>query len=158
MRSLSPMPLAVSLVVAASLAGCATSRPSEPGTFVEKTVAAPHETRIPVDISHERATLTWVEAHNTPTAQDSSNAAAKDPEDKSIVLIRFYYRNDGYTSHKVKIRTILLDANGGVLADAGRSGTLDAQKTEDTLTYPMTVRTVDWPKGTQLKILVTFLD
>jgi len=127
------------------------------GAFLEKTIEVPRATRIPVDISFEKATLLTVESVNEPREIDLKDARESDPKDSTFVLLRFYYANADYVSHKVKLRAILMDETGGVLAEGGRTGTLDAQQTEDTITFPMKVRTLDWPNATRLKVTATFL-
>ena len=44
----------------------------------------------------------------------------------------------------MKVRALLLDEAGGVLADVGRSTTLGKQEKEDTFSVPMKVKTLDW--------------
>ena len=128
------------------------------GKLVEETVDVPRATRVPLSLSFEKSTLFAVESQNDPKPADIEEAKAKDPKDTTWVLLRFLYRNDGWTKQKVKIRALLLDEAGGVLADAGRGATLDKQQKEDTVSFPMKVKTVDWGRATKLKLLVTFLD
>ncbi len=58
----------------------------------------------------------------------------------------------------MKLRALLLDEAGGVLADADRSTTLGKQEKEDTFSVPMKVKTLDWGRAAKMKLLVTFLD
>lgn len=126
------------------------------GKLVEKLVDVPRDARVPVDITFEKATLLWVESQNDPKTKDVEEAKAVDPDDKTYLLIRFVYKNDDYYSHKVKLQVFLLDAEGGVLSEGGRSATLDKMEPEDTITFPMKVKTLDWPKATNLRVLATF--
>jgi len=128
------------------------------GKLVEETVDVPRATRVPLTFAFEKAAIFAVESQNDPKDADVEEAKAKDPKDTTWVLLRFLYRNDGWTKQKVKIRALLLDEAGGVLADAGRGATLDKQQKEDTVSFPMKVKTVDWGRATKLKLLVTFLD
>ncbi len=142
------------------LAACATSprAGSEPGKFLEATIAVPREYRIPVDIAFRGAVVTGLETHNAPGPAEVEAARTKDPSDKTVVLFRFTYNNSDYVSHRVNLRIVVLDESGGVLADGGRTGTLDAKTTEDTISFPVTVRTLDWPRAANVKVLATFLD
>jgi len=153
-------PLGAVLAAAAALAAC-TSAPRAgrgPGTFQEALVEVPRETRIAVGIAHEKARLSWLETHYTPKPKDVEAARAKDPGDKTVALFRFYYENGGYVSHRASLRVLLLDEAGGVLAEGGRAATLDAQVQEDTISFPVSFRTVDWPRAAKVKVLATFLD
>jgi hypothetical protein len=136
----------------------APALPGAEGTFLEKEVAVPRTEKVQVDLSFQKATLLWVESQNDPQDKDVKEAADKDPKDKTWMLIRFHYRNDDYLKHHVQLRVVLLGEKGEVLGEAGRSGTLDSQQKDDTLSFPMRVKTVDWPKAAKLKILATFLD
>jgi len=146
-------------IVALAALSLLSSRPApaETGKLLEATVDVPRETRVDLDLSYEKSSLLWIESHNDPQASDVSEAKEKDPKDITFVLFRFHYKNADYVKHKVKIRAILLDADGGVLGEGGRSGALDAQKADDTLTFPMKIKTLDWPKATKMKLVVTFL-
>lgn len=145
------IPFLVALVWAPAL-------PGAEGTFLEKEVAVPRTEKVPVEISFQKATLLWVESQNDPQERDVKDATDKDPGDKTWMLIRFHYKNDDYIKHRLQLRVILLGENGEAFGEAGRSGTLDAQQKDDTLSFPMRVKTVDWPRATKLKILATFLD
>ncbi len=148
-------PVAV-LALGAALLAAPPARAA--GTFVEKTVDVPRDTKIPVDISFEKASITFVESQNDPKEKDVKEAEAVDPSDKTIVLIRFTYRNDDYYGHRVRLRVVLMDDANGVLAEGGRSATLDKGQREDTVTFPVRVKTLDWPKAKKLKILATFVN
>ena len=144
--------------LAAILAILVTAPAAAAGKLVEETVDVPREHRVPLAFVHEKATIFALESHNDPKSDDLEDARQKDPNDKTWVLLRFYYRNDGWTKLKVKVRALLLDEEGGVLADVGRSAKLAREKTEDTLNVPMKVKTLDWGKAAKMKVLVTFLD
>jgi len=45
-----------------------------------------------------------------------------------------------------------------VVSEGGRAGTMDAKQIEDTISFPMKVKTVDWPKATKLRVTATFLN
>ena len=130
---------------------------ADAGKLLEATVGVPRDTRVDLDLAYEKSTFLWVESHNDPQPSDVAEAKERYPKDVTFVLLRFHYRNADYVKHKVKIRAILLDAGDGVLGEGGRSGSLDAQTTDDTLTFPMKVKTLDWPKATKMKLVVTFL-
>ncbi|HKC23205.1 MAG TPA: hypothetical protein VKF32_00610 [Thermoanaerobaculia bacterium] len=146
------LPLLV-LPLALSISAPAETR----GALLEKTVDVPRATKVPVDIAFEKAALVTVESINDPRESDIRDAKASDPKDATFVLLRFHYRNADYVSHKVKIRAVLMDGSDGVLAEGGRTGTMDAQQTDDTLTFPMKVKTLDWPNAAKLKVIATFL-
>jgi hypothetical protein len=152
LRRLAPSALAaaLSLLTAASAAAA--------GRLVEQTVDVPRATRVELALSFEKATIFAFESQNDPKPADIEEARTTDPKDKTWVLLRFYYRNQGWTKQKVKLRAILLDEAGGVLADTGRSATLGKEKTEDTVTVPMKVKTTDWERATKVKVLATFLE
>ena len=128
------------------------------GAFFDKQVDVPRSERVPVEISFEKATLTFVESQNDPREKDVKDAAEKDPDDKTWVILRFHYKNDGYVKHRVKLRIVLVGEKGEAYAEEGRSSTLDAQQKDDTISFPIRVKTLDWPKAKGLKIFATFLD
>jgi hypothetical protein len=144
-------------LLALSTALSTSARAETRGALLEKTVDIPRATKVPVDIAFEKAALVSVESINDPRERDIKDARESDPKDVTFILLRFHYRNADYVSHKVKIRAVLLDASDGVLAEGGRTGTLDAQQTDDTLTFPMKVKTLDWPTAAKLKVIATFL-
>lgn len=127
------------------------------GALQEKTVDVPRATQVPLDIAYEGSSLLSVESVNDPNEDDIENARKNDPKDATFLLMRFRYKNSDYVDHKVKLRVILLDAEGGVLGEAGRGGTLDKMKTGDTISFPMKVKTLDWPLAAKLKVTATFL-
>jgi hypothetical protein len=151
-RRLAPPALAAALAVFAAAPAAAQ------GKLAEQTAAVPRETRVPLDLSFEKSTIFGVESQNDPKPDDIEEARAKDPKDRTWVLLRFFYRNEGYTKQKARIRAFLLDENGGVLAEAGRSAKLAKETTEDTVTFPIRVGTLDWDRAARLKVLVTFSD
>ena len=136
----------------------APALPADAGKFLEKSIDVPRADRVAVDLAFEKAVLTWVESQNDPQPKDVKDASEKDPGDKTWLILRFHYKNDDYVSHRLQLRVVLLGENGQVYAEAGRSGTLDAQQKDDTLSFPMRVKTVDWPRAAKLKVLATFLD
>ncbi|MEO6324197.1 MAG: hypothetical protein ABIT01_14675 [Thermoanaerobaculia bacterium] len=127
------------------------------GALLETTVDVPREHAVNVDLTFQQATITTVETHNDPKSDDVKEAREKDPTDHTMMLIRFRYKNADYTKHKVKLRVVFLDEAGAVVGDAGRTGTLDAGKMDDTITFPMRVKTLDWPRATKLKVIASFL-
>ncbi|HYN41483.1 MAG TPA: hypothetical protein VE129_06900 [Thermoanaerobaculia bacterium] len=128
------------------------------GKLVEETVDVPRATRVALTLAFDKSSIFAVESQNDPKPEDVEEARAKDPKDKTWILLRFYYRNDGWTKQKVKLRALLLDEAGGVLADVDRSTTLGKQEKEDTFSIPMKVNTLDWGRAARMKLLVTFLD
>jgi hypothetical protein len=131
---------------------------AEKGAFLEKAVDVPRADRVEVGLSYDKGTLVWVESQNDPGEKDIKDAADRDPGDKTWIVLRFHYKNEDYVSHHLQLRAILLGENGEVFGEAGRSGTLDAQQKDDTISFPMRVKTLDWPKAKKLKILATFAD
>ena len=127
------------------------------GALLEKTIDVPREQAETLDLTYQQATLTTVETHNDPKADDIKEAREKDPTDHTMLLIRFRYKNGDYTKHKVKLRAVFLDEAGAVIGDAGRTGTLHAGKMDDTITFPMRVKTLDWPKAVKMKVIASFL-
>lgn len=152
LRRLAPSALAAALALLAALPVSAA------GKLVEETVDVPRAARVPLTLSFEKSTIFGLESQNDPKPADLEEAKAKDPKDKTWVLLRFFYRNEGWTKQKVKIRVLLLDEDGGVLADAGRSTKLAKQKNDDTITVPLKVVTLDWGRAAKVKLLVTFLE
>jgi hypothetical protein len=134
-------------------------RPTPPrGAVLEKIVDVPRATRVPVGLTFDKATITFVESQNDPKTKDVEKAKVRDPGDNTYILLRFFYENPGYVKHRVKIRAILLDEHDAVLAEAGRSGMLDERQTkEDTISFPIKVRTVDWPAAAKLRVIATIL-
>ena len=144
--------------LAAALALLTAAPAAAAGKLVEETVDVPRATRVPLTLAFEKSAIFAVESQNDPQPADLEEARAKDPKDKTWVLLRFTYRNDGWTRQKVKLRVLLLDETGGVLADVGRSTTLGKQEKEDTFSVPMKVKTLDWGRAAKMKLLATFLD
>jgi hypothetical protein len=151
-RRLAPSALAAALAVLVS------NPLSAAGKLVEQTVDVPRETRVDLALSFDKSTIFGLESQNDPKPADVEEARTKDPTDKTWVLLRFFYKNEGYTKQKVKLRVLLLDEAGGILLDAGRSTKLAKQKTEETVTVPLHVKTLDWGSAAKVKVLVTFLD
>ncbi len=153
LRSLAPALLPALLALGAALPAAAA------GKLVEASVDVPREHRIPLSIAFEKASVLAVESHNEPKDADVEEAKAKDPDDRTWVALRFYLRNDGYTKQKVNIQALLLDPEGGILAQAkDRTTSVSRLTNEDTLTLPIRVKTLDWPRAAKLKVLVTFLE
>jgi hypothetical protein len=142
----------------AALAFLTAAPAAAAGQLVQESVAVPRENRVPLALSFDKSTIFAVESQNDPQPADLEEARTKDPDDKTWVLLRFYYRNDGWTRQKVKVRALLLDEAGGVLADVDRSTTLSKQEKEDIFSVPMKVKTLDWGRAAKMKLLVTFLD
>ena len=149
-----PLPVALGAILAILAAGPARAA----GKLVEETAAVPRESRVPLALSFEKSTIFGLESQNDPKPEDLEEARAKDPGDKTWVLLRFFYRNEGYTKQKVKLRVLLLDEAGGVLADVGRSAKLKKETGEDTISVPMKVKTLDWGRAAKVKVLATFLE
>ena len=152
-RLLAPTLLAVALSLGTSASALAA------GKLVEASVDVPREHRIPLTMAFEKTTVFAVESQNDPKLADVDEAKEKDPGDKTWVGLRFYVRNDGYTKQKLNIQALLLDPDGGILAQAkDRTTTVSRLTKEDTLTLPMRVKTLDWPRAGKLKVVVTFLE
>ena len=98
-----------------------------------------------------------VETQNDPDEKLVNAAKERDPKDLTFLLVRFRYTNTDWIDHRVRLRAVLLDASGNVLADAGRTGTMDKGQTEDTLSFPMKIKTVDWPNAAKMKVTASFL-
>jgi hypothetical protein len=146
------------IALSAALALLAAAPASAAGKLVEETVDVPRATRVPLSLAFEKSSIFGLESQNDPKPADLEEAKAKDPRDKTWVLLRFFYRNEGWTRQKVKIRALLLDEAGGVLADTGRSTKLAKETKEETVTIPMKVLTLDWGRAAKIKVLVTFLE
>ena len=142
-----------------SLAAClaAPSVAGAGGPLLEKEVDVPRATRIALDLKWEKCVLIDVESANDPGDKTVQAAKENDPKDNTFLLIRFHYSNADWVDHRVRLRAVLLDATGNVLADAGRTGTMDKGQTEDTLSFPMKVKTVDWPNATKMRVTASFL-
>jgi hypothetical protein len=127
------------------------------GPLLEKEVDVPRATRIPLDLKWEKCALVDVETQNDPADKTVQAAKEHDPKDLTFLLMRFRYTNTDWIDHRVRLRAVLLDASGNVLADAGRTGTMDKGQTEDTLSFPMKVKTVDWPNAAKMRVTASFL-
>jgi len=147
----------------ASLAACLALCLAAPdaaeagGPLLEKVIEVPRATRIPLDLAWEKCALVDVETQNDPGDKAVQAAKDRDPKDLTFLLVRFRYKNADWVDHRVRLRTVLLDEAGNVLADAGRTGTLDKNQTDDTLSFPMKVKTVDWPNAVKMKVTASFL-
>jgi hypothetical protein len=143
--------LAVSAGLAAPIALAAG------GPLLEKEIDVPRTTRIPLDLTWEKCNLVDVETQNDPDEKVVRAAKDHDPKDLTFLLVRFRYANADWIDHRVRLRAVLLDASGNVVADAGRTGTLDKGQTSDTLSFPMKIRTVDWPNAVKMRVTASFL-
>ncbi|MGA7992659.1 MAG: hypothetical protein WCC53_14570 [Thermoanaerobaculia bacterium] len=127
------------------------------GPLLEKDVDVPRDNRIPLGLVWGKCTLIDVETHNGPDEKLVQAAQAHEPKDPTFLLVRFRYSNSDWVSHRVRLRAVLLDANGNVVGDAGRTATMDKGATNDTISFPMKIRTVDWPKAAKLHVTASFL-
>jgi hypothetical protein len=127
------------------------------GPLLEKEVEVPRATSIPLDLKWEKCVLLDVEMQNDPSDKTVQAAKDHDPKDLTFLLVRFRYANADWVDHRVRLRAVLLDGSGNVLADAGRTGTLDKNETDDTLSFPMKVKTVDWGNAQKMKVTASFL-
>lgn len=127
------------------------------GPLLEKDVDVPRDTRIALDIAWEKCTLVDVETHNAPDAKMVEAAKTNDPKDVTILFVRFRYANADWVDHRVRIRAVFLDGNGNVVGDAGRTATMDKGQTDDTISFPMKIKTVDWPEAKKLHVTASFL-
>lgn len=143
--------LAVSACLAAPMALAAG------GPLLEKEIDVPRTTRIPLDLTWEKCVLVDVETQNDPNEKVVKAAKDHDPKDHTFLLVRFRYANSDWVDHRVRLRAVLLDASGNVLADAGRTGTMDKGQTSDTLSFPMKLRTLDWPNAVKMRVTASFL-
>jgi hypothetical protein len=148
---LRPLVLAVAACLAAPIALAAG------GPLLEKEIDVPRTTRIPLDLTWEKCVLVDVETQNDPDEKIVQAAKDHDPKDLTFLLVRFHYANTDWVDHRVRLRAVLLDASGNVLADAGRPGTMDKGQTSDTLSFPMKLRTVDWPNAVKMRVTASFL-
>ena len=145
--------------LAASVALClaAPKAAAAGGPLLEKEIEVPRATRIPLDLTWEKCALVDVETENDPGDKAVQAAKEHDPKDLTFLLVRFRYTNSDWIDHRVRLRAVLLDAAGNVVADAGRTGTMDKGQTDDTLSFPMRVKTVDWPNAVKMKVTASFL-
>jgi len=145
--------------IAASVALClgAPNAAAAGGPLLEKEIEVPRATRIPLDMTWEKCALVDVETQNDPNAREVQAAKENDPKDLTFLLVRFRYKNTDWIDHRVRLRAVLLDANGNVVADAGRTGTMDKGQTDDTLSFPMKLRTADWPNAVKMRVTASFL-
>jgi hypothetical protein len=146
-----------SLVLAVSACLAAPIALAAGGPLLEKEIDVPRTTRIPLDLKWEKCVLVDVETQNDPDEKVVQAAKDHDPKDLTFLLVRFRYANTDWIDHRVRLRAVLIDASGNVVADAGRTGTLDKGQTNDTLSFPMKLRTVDWPKAVKMKVTASFL-
>ncbi len=145
------------LSAAAALAAVLALPVLASGPLLEKDVEVPRDTRIPVGLVWEKCTLIDVETHNGPDAKTIEAAKAHDPKDVTFLLVRFRYSNADWVDHRVRLRAVFLDAKGDVVGDAGRTATMDKGKDDDTISFPMKIKTVDWPAAAKLHVTASFL-
>jgi hypothetical protein len=127
------------------------------GPLLEKDVDVPRDTRIDVGLAWEKCALIDVETHNAPAEKMVQAAKANDPKDVTLLLVRFRYSNSDWVDHRVRLRAVLLDGSGNVVGDAGRTATMDKGQADDTISFPMKIKTVDWPAATKLHVTASFL-
>jgi hypothetical protein len=146
-----------SLVLAASACLAAPIALAAGGPLLEKEIDVPRTTRIALDLKWEKCVLVDVETQNDPDEKVVAAAKDHDPKDLTFLLVRFHYANSDWVDHRVRLRAVLLDASGNVVADAGRTGTMDKGQTSDTLSFPMKLRTMDWPNAVKMRVTASFL-
>jgi hypothetical protein len=127
------------------------------GPLLEKDVDVPRATRIEVGLVWEKCTLIDVESHNAPDDKMVEGAKAHDPKDLTFLLLRFRYANSDWVDHRVRLTAVLLDAEGNVVGDASHTATMDKGQKGDTISFPMKIRTVDWPAAKKLRVTASFL-
>ena len=148
--------LKAAFVLFAALVVAAPPADAVQGYFFERTVEVPKTTRVPLDLVYEKVAILSVESQNDPKDADVKDAEKRDPRDTTLVVIRFRYRNEDFVKRKVQLRVVLLDEANGVLGDGGRTGTFDAKKSEDTISFVVPVRTVEWPAAKRMKVEAIF--
>ena len=146
-----------SLVMAVSACLAAPIVLAAGGPLLEKEIDVPRTTRIPLDLTWEKCVLVDVETQNDPNEKVVQAAKDHDPKDLTFLLVRFRYTNTDWVDHRVRLRAVLLDASGNVVADAGRTGTMDKGQKDDTISFPMKIKTVDWPNAAKMKVTASFL-
>ncbi len=129
-----------------------------PPSLFDTVVDVPRDRMVSVGIAFHEATLKTVESQLEPTAETVAKAKAKHPDRKRLVLLRFRYDNPGWASRKISLRTTLLAENGAVLAEGGRSSSLDAREANDTITVPLSIRTADWGEARRLRVTAAFIE
>lgn len=149
--------LLCSLVLAVSACLAAPIVLAAGGPLLEKEIDVPRTTRIPLDLTWEKCVLVDVETQNDPNEKVVQAAKDHDPKDLTFLLVRFRYANSDWVDHRVRLRAVLLDASGNVVADAGRTGTMDKGQKDDTISFPMKIKTVDWPNAAKMKVTASFL-
>jgi hypothetical protein len=127
------------------------------GPLMEKDVDVPRDTRIPVDLVWEKCSVIDVETHNAPDAKMVEAAKAHDQKDVTWLLVRFRYSNKDYVDHRVKLRAVLLSESGSVLGDADHTAGMDRGKQDDTISFPMKIRTAAWLDAKKLRVSASFL-
>jgi len=127
------------------------------GPLLEKDVDVPRATRIAVGLEWEKCTLIDVETHNAPDDKMVEAAKANNPKDLTFLLMRFRYANADWVDHRVRLTAVLLNAEGSVVGDASRTATMDKGQKDDTISFPMKIRTVDWPEAKKLRVTASFL-
>lgn len=146
-----------SVVVLLTLCLAAAFAAAAGGPLLEKEIEVPRATSIPLDFTWEKCALTSVETLNDPSDKAVQAAKDHDPKDLTFLLVRFRYANSDWVDHRVRLRAVLIDAGGNVVADAGRTGTMDKGEKDDTLSFPMKVKTVDWGNAAKMKVTASFL-
>ncbi|HQQ79453.1 MAG TPA: hypothetical protein PLB01_19055 [Thermoanaerobaculia bacterium] len=127
------------------------------GPLLEKEVDVPRATRVDVGLVWEKCTLVDVESHNGPDDKMVEAAKAHDPKDLTFLLLRFRYANSDWIDHRVRLTAVLLDGEGNVVGDASRTATMDKGQKDDTISFPMKIKTVDWPVAKKLRVTASFL-
>ncbi|HEY3351164.1 MAG TPA: hypothetical protein VGM13_15410 [Thermoanaerobaculia bacterium] len=127
------------------------------GPLLEKDVDVPRATRIAVDLVWEKCTVIDVETHNGPDDKTVESAKKNDPKDLTFLLMRFRYANSDWIDHRVRLTAVLLNAEGNVVGDASHTATMDKGQKDDTISFPMKIKTVDWPEAKKLRVTASFL-
>jgi len=127
------------------------------GPLLEKDVDVPRATRIEVGLVWEKCTLIDVETHNAPDDKTVEAAKAHDPKDLTFLLVRFRYANADWVDHRLRLTAVLLNAEGNVVGDASHTATMDKGQKDDTISFPMKIKTVDWPAAKKLRVTASFL-
>jgi ribonuclease PH len=97
-------------------------------------------------------------ATRTRTARERSQLGGRTQEIQRLIgrSVRAMLDDFRFGDVTMRVDCDVLDADGGILSEGGRSATLDRMEAKDTITFPLKVKTLDWPKAARMKVMATF--
>jgi hypothetical protein len=123
----------------------------------EKVIAFPRGTDAKLDFTYQKVSVREVQCRNYPDSEDVEKARTKDHDDHSWLWWEFHVDNRGSAEAKVHLWVEILDAKGNVLKASDRTGSVDADKVDDSIRVSTRLRTIDIADAPKVRIKAEIL-